>query len=333
MLNMRKYLFTICCCFLLMLLPVMTVRAEDENSQIPSPIKISEFTINGESFGIGDTMQYSFDMQDVGIDEYLESWTGGFVPYEYGEPPYYYGANTVYVYWVSTGKQYIVQAFNWSDEDIEKKALHIEGSIAVKKGMQPGNWSIAAIYIEYGNEEVLVMDKTEVYANDVDEYEYTPWTDFGAKDFIVIGTKADNKAPKIQLKSLNLSKKYIKNKKTSKFSVKVKDSSEIETVVAVWDVYSKYNKSKTGDYFDYYSMKYNKKKKRYECNVTLNARHDRKAQLVGIEVRDIYGNSEIYYSYYAHKGHDEDSEYFYVGKSINKKYYNAYKKMSVQIKK
>ena len=313
-------------CFVMMLIaPVICANAETVNNEKQeTPIEVSELHLNKKSFKSGSSVEYSFIIKDTGIDEFLDAEGGCFDENEfvdqYGEPPRYYGKDTVYLYWKSTKKQYIVQAYNWKKSDKAKGQLKISGKIPVKKGMKTGTWKLAAIYFEYEGEEFYVKDSRET------KYESSATLDLSAMDFKVSGTgKADNKAPVLDLQSLKLSRTSVGKNQKSTFSLKVKDSSKIEEVVCIWDVYDKTNKGSVGDYYNISRMKYNKKTKRYQSSLKLDTSCESKAQLVGIEVRDTYGNAK---SYYAYKYNTKTGAYT---KKVSK-YYNAYKKMTISKK-
>ena len=318
---MRQCIRFAICIMMIMATPILCANAET-TSDVPqaSPIAISNMKINKKSFKAGTTMKYSFTITDIGINDYQPNdWLYTEYEYggEYGTPPRYYGSDTVYLFWKSSKKQYIVHAYNWSEADKEKGQLNISGKISIQKGMKTGTWKLAAIYFEYDEREFIVRDSRQSICEDA------PMVDLSALDFKVTKTgKADYKAPTIDLKSLKLSKTKVGKNQKSTFSVKLKDSSKIEEVVCIWDVYDKTNQNKVGDYYNIYRMKYNKKTKRYQCSVKLDTTCERKAQLVGIEVRDIYGNEKQYYAYkYNVK----------TGKYTTKvsKYYNAYKNMTI----
>lgn len=327
---MMKYVGYFICMVMLFVLPVMRTNADTvTKSTYVSPVEITDYKMNKKSFKKGDKIKYSMTIKDIGINDYLAEvgkdkyWNlideiGGV----YGEPPYYHDSDAVYLYWKSSKKQYVVQSYPRSEADKEKGELKISNKIPVKKGMQKGTWRLVAIYFSYDEEVFCVKDTREM-----EEDDESPVMDFSAMDFKVTGTgKADKKAPTLDLKSLKLSKTSVKKKQKSTFSIKIKDASKIEEVVCIWDIYDKANKGKAGDYSEIYRMKYNKKTKQYQCSVKLDTKYESKAQLVGIEVRDIYGNEKNYYAY-KHKYGDADYD-----KKVSK-YYNAYKNMTVKAKK
>lgn len=326
---LTRYIGRFICLMMLFVVPTLYVNAEAMTDIVPkSPIEVTNFTINKKSLKKGEKAKYSLTIKDIGINDYIAEMSdkSGWDIYSltaiYGEPPYYYGSDTVYLYWKSSKKQYVVQAFEWNEEDKENGELKISGKIPIEKGMKKGIWRLVAIAFEYNDEVFYVKDSRET----IDENCLVPMLDFSAIDFKVSGTgKADSKAPALHLNSMKLSKSYVKNNQKSTFSIKIKDNSKIEEVVCVWDVYDKSNKGKIGDYFEICRMKYNKKTKTYQGSIKLDTNYESKAQLVGIEVRDVYGNEKAYYSY----KHDYSSKNHL--KKISK-YYNAYKNMTVRAK-
>lgn len=321
--SLKKYILGVIYLGLILTVPVHT-RAQEisvDKREI-SPIEISDFKINKHSFQSGSTVKYSLTLMDIGIDEFLDYGGGEFdiirIDSIYGEPPYYGDGDTVHLFWKSSKKQYVVQSFDWKKSDRDKRRLKISGKIPVQKGMQPGKWRLAVIGIQYDDEIFFVKNSSEP----IGDSPWLPTLDLSMADFKVSKTKADNKAPTIDLKSLKLSKYYVGKKDKSTFSVKIKDSSKVIAVRAMWDVYDKTNKGSSGDYYNYYKMTYNKKTKRWQCSIKLDTKYERKAQLKGIRVWDIYGNEKDYFI---------GNEYGAIPKK-KKQYYNAYKKMVIRKK-
>ncbi len=324
--NLKKYISGLICLALILMVPVLHIKAQEASvdKREVSPIEISDFKINKHSFKPGNTLKYSFTLKDIGIDEFLDYGGGDFSIIRiqtgiYGDPFYYSDGDAVHLFWKSSKKQYVIQSFNWKESDRKKKQLKISGKIPVQKGMQSGKWRLAVIGVQYDDEIFFVKNSTEPV--DVDE-PWLPTLDLSMADFKVSKTKADKKAPTIDLKSLKLSKRYVGKKDKSTFSVKIKDKSKIEAVMATWSIYDKANKSSYEDYYNYYKMTYNKKKKCWQCSVKLDTKYERKAQLKGICVRDIYGNEKDYFI---------GNEYGAIPKK-KKQYYNAYKKMVIRKK-
>ena len=307
-------------CFISMVLisiaPAIYVNAQTTTEQCSTfPVEVTDMKVNRRYFFKEKTFKYSMTIKDLGIQDYINE-NGGFSQIYYNEPLYYLDVDGVYLYWKSTRGQYVIQSYEWTEKSKEKGELKISGKIPVREGMRNGTWYLSTIYFQFGDEIVLVKDNREC----TDEEDIEPMMDFSAVDFKVkMHGEVDEDAPTLDLKSMKLSKSYVKKKQKSTFSIKVKDDSKVNEVVCIWDVYDKTNKSDDGDYFDIYRMKYNKKTKKYECSVKLDTKYESKAQLVGIEVRDIYGNDKNYYSFKS----------LYDGKR-DKKYYKAYKNMTVK---
>ncbi|MDE6433133.1 MAG: hypothetical protein K2L07_02750 [Lachnospiraceae bacterium] len=322
---LRKCIFGVFCLGVLLAVPALCADAQEISidKKKVSPIAISNFKINKRSFKPGNTLKYSLTLTDTGIDEFLDcggrEYSEPVLTGNYGMPSYYGDGDTVHLFWKSSKKQYVVQSFNWKKSERDKKRLRISGKIPVQKGMQPGKWRLAIILIEYGEETFYVKNSDDpVNGNDP----YLPTLDLSMADFKVSKTKADNKAPTIDLKSFKLSKYYVGKKDKSTFSVKIKDKSKVVAVRAMWDIYDKTNKGSGGDYYNFYKMTYNKKTKRWQCSIKLDTKYERKAQLKGIRVRDIYGNEKNYFI---------GNEYGAIPKK-KKQYYTAYKKMVIRKK-
>lgn len=240
--------------------------------------KVSDFELSQKTAKKGENISYRFTLEDLGTNTHMKE---GFEEFD-KEIYSFKKISEVHLYWYSSGKQYIEQVVSWKPET-GKNAMTIEGKIPVIKGMQPGAWHLHSIELsdvklgpwskryydlyshlnldsegEYDGAEVDILDsrdKKTASQKDLNNPNID-FQDFSALDFEVKGTKADNKAPTIDLKSLKLSKKKA-GKKSRTFSIKVKDDSKITDVIAGFD----------GIW--YYRMKYNKKKKCYECKVSV----------------------------------------------------------------
>ncbi len=326
---LKKYILRVLCLGMIMAMQTLHINAQEisvDKREI-SPIAVSDFKMNKHSFQPGSTLKYSMILTDVGIDEFLDCGGGAKLYGDYGEPPYYSDGDAVHLIWKSSKKQYVVQSFDWKKSDRDKKQLKISGKIPVQKGMQPGKWRLAAIFVQYDEEKFYVKNNTEAVDRDDS---WLPTLDLSMGDFKVSKTKADNKAPTIDLKSMKLSKYYVGKNQKSIFSVKIKDKSKVVAVRAMWDIYDKTNKGSCGDYYNLYKMTYNKRTKRWQCSIKLDTKYERKAQLKGIRVRDIYGNEKDYFV-------GSEDEYiignqYKVMKKNDKKYYNAYRKMVIRKK-
>ena len=317
----RKVLKAICITLGGIMLLHSTVSKAEETTEMvwevpQTPIAISDFKMNKNEAKPNDTIEYSFTIEDVEIKEFLN---------KYGEQyydcyPEYYGVSEVTLCWKSPKKQTIYHTYTWKAVDgWNTKKLKIEGTIPVKKGMQTGEWHLANIFFDAGidGEGFYVFDN-RYSINDKNPRRPHPLMDLSMADFKVSGTgKADNKAPTIDLKSLKLSKRYVKKNQKTTFSLKVKDQSKIAKVECYWGLYADDNKGKDYDWNDTYKMKYNKKTKKYQYTTELVYK---KMQLVAIKVTDIYGNEKLY---------DGDVFLDYTPKKKDRKYYNAFKKIIV----
>ncbi len=303
-----------------LLSPSIVAKAEEVKEtvyEVPTtPIAISDFKMNKNEAKPNDTIQYSFTIEDVELKDFLN---------KYGEMyydcyPEYYGVSNVTLCWKSSKKQTIYHTYTWKAVDgWNTKNLNVEGTIPVKGGMQAGEWHLENIYFDAGVDGAgfFVVDN-RYSTNEKHAYRPDPLMDLSMADFKVSGTgKADNKAPTIDLKSLKLSKKYVKKNKKTTFSVKVKDQSKIAKVECTWGLFADENKGKDYDWNDTYRMKYNNKTKKYQYTMKVAYK---KAQLTAITVTDVYGNEKIY---------SVDNSSNYTPKKKDRKYYNSYKKMLV----
>lgn len=317
----KIYLTCILCMVLFLTVPSKFVMAEEiadttestENEKEDSlyrssPIAISNFKMNKHSVKPGDKVKYSFTITDIGLEDYVKMYEPN-----WGDNNYFLNVTLT---WVSPKKQKITRTYDW---EYGEKSIAISDKIEVNKGMQPGEWHLSRIYFEVTGEEELFVDDNRHSMNEKYPWSPSPLMDFSMADFKVSGTKADNKVPTLDLKSLKLSKAFVKKNEKSTFSVKVKDSSKIAEVECTWFFFKKNNFNKLYaccDSVKSYKMKYDKKKKCYKYSLKLNTSKYRKAQLGGITVRDIHGNEKNYGDYY-------------VCNRKTKKYYNAYKKICV----
>ena len=291
----KETILTMLSCFVLLIVIPMKVSASGEVNIKPF-VKIYDFEMNQKTAKKGDVISYSFILEDIG--------TKTFVDKEFEET--FDGIASINLFWQSTGKQYIEQYVEWKPE-VGKNYMRISGEIPIRKGMQPGIWSLQRICIDeisYGltserakdllrelnlEDEGLgpgfplnVYDLRFKQNLDKRRAEFADYYDLSELDFEVKGTKADNKAPKISLKSLKLSKKVLSKNQKATFSVKVTDDSKITDVIADFDLI-------------YYPMKYNKKTKCYECKVKAPIVKKTENELAAIHVRDIHGNYKTYY--------------------------------------
>lgn len=275
----------IICCFLLVKLPVFATEAvEDALPNINSWVTITNGQINKRMVQSGDTLKYKFTITDVGIDEQDE------------DGDFRYGIGYVNIIWRSSKKQKFERLYKWK---ANKKSMTISGKIKIMDGMQPGEWTIEEIQILSGVGEdaggiIHVHDVCN--RKNYKDWDYFDYIDLSFANFCVKkkrGTKVDQKAPSLDVKSLDVSKTNVKANEKFTFCVKVKDKSKIEFVKCAWtalSVFDGQNIEKTS----VYKMKYNKKKKCYQCILNLT-RNEQKTEPEFIHVKDIYGN-ETYYT-------------------------------------
>jgi len=302
----KKHLFIICVCMLIMLFPVMEVKAE----KLPaSPVTVTDVKFNGDTFYAGDTLKYSFVIEDVGIDKFVKEY-GYDWSFEYTKKSK--GVKTIHVCWASSVGQGVVVSHKWTGTNTKNPRIKIEGELPIKKGMSPGQWKLKYIQLVIDEDSNL-----EIVDVDEDDYSFVLKYDFIGTDFLVKGTKADVQAPTIKLNSLKLSKRRIKKNQKSKFSVKVKDDSDIQEVTCEFGLFKWGNDTKQYDKMFYGTMKYNKKKKRYEYNVKYNTKKYKKAQLIRVVAEDEFGNRKGNYGDYT---------------SSDRKYYDAYKRIMIYSK-
>ncbi len=251
---------------------------------------ITKKQINKNKVKKGDTLQYSFTIKDNGIeniDEYIEDFFGSCKEFR-----------QVQLIWESPKKQAIKKIYSKAYNE-KTKTFKISDKIKISKGMQQGRWKLSSIliYSDGGedSESVALYNSNMkwekyMYLDNINEF-----VDLSFADFTVRGTgkKVDKEGPTISAKSLKLSKKVLKKGTKSKFSVKVKDQSGmIRSVTCDWMFYGK----KYDKYGEEYSleMKYDKKKKVYECKIPVSL-WEKKAKLKRIVLEDYYGNKRTYY--------------------------------------
>ena len=267
-------------------------------------VQIVDGEINRKSFKKGENVHYSFTIDDVATKTVYDS----------EEMDYFIGISRVHLLW-SSGTQIIEQYYDWKPENGET-GMRVEGDIKIKKGMKPGVWKLKEIslveerdrynqanpqgYIYFDmpddgydngdscfsikvciKDDRVKKEELNKYKNDLPYW--MDFTDLSFADFVVKGTKADTKAPKVDLTSLKLSKKRLKKNQKATFSLKVKDSSEILFVGARF----------FGDEFK--ELKYNKTKKCYEYSISATKYKGQVEELESIFVYDRYGNSKEYF--------------------------------------
>ena len=308
---LERLLIFLCITTIVILLPTNVVKAEKANVSPKSPIKISNVKMNRTSAQPGQKIKYSLTLKNDSIQKFMKKYVN------------IYGVDgdsvdEIYFVWYGPNKQSIWKEYKWKGTSKKKKTLKISDEILIREGMEAGEWHLGFIRLFVSGKE----EYFDIYDSRNDEWkdDHTPLMDFSDFDFTICNTgKSDYAPPKLNLNSIKVSKNYINSNQKSTFSIKVKDVSPIKYVDCMWLLYKKGNYGKNCDKTLDYTMKYNKKKKRYECNVKFDTTVYRKAELHEIWVEDIYGNWKRYEANY---------------NSHNKwnKYYNAYRKVTIMKK-
>lgn len=306
--NIKQYLFTVCVCMLIMFLPVTRVKAE---KKLPTPpVTITDVKLNGDTFYPGDTVKYSFVIEDIGIDEFVKEY-GYDWDFEYTKKNK--GVHTVYAFWNSPGSRIAVVEHKWKGTNNKNPKIKVHGEISITEGMRSGKWSLGSV--------VLYMDidsRLELREKEIEEYPSALKYEFVGADFFVKGTTADVTPPTISFDSLKLSKQTLKKNETSKLSVKVKDASKISEVTCQFALFKDGNYTKDWNKELKGKMKYNKKKKCYEYKVKYDTKKYRKAQLIGITVEDEHANRKHYGGRY---------------NSLDRRIYNIFKRIIIHSEK
>lgn len=277
-------------CIIVMLMVLVLPPKLADAEELCCPIQISEVKISSNNVKPGDTFRYSFTIREGAYSEFYKKYSD--TPssqYELCDSQFESAFANVTVAWQSPGYQSVVREYKW---DSKKKCFKISGSIPVQKGMQPGKWTIK--YINFadtkeGGASTFSIDNIEEWEDGSGEFKDL-YMDLSFGDITVSGTSADNKAPVISLKSLKIQKKFVKYNEKDIFSVKVSDKSKIKCVKSMWRSVDK----KGNEISDCtYNMKYNKKKKNYQCSIKLK-KGESYFRLYAIYVEDIYGNKKRY---------------------------------------
>ena len=118
--------------------------------------------------------------------------------------------------------------------------------------------------------------------------------DLEFSQFVVSASgKADGSAPKVNVKSMTLTRKKSNGGQLTRFSVKVTDKSKIKYVRCTWQS----RKKGVGLlHVSDVNLKYNKKKGCYQYSSQKKFETGEYDKLVSIEVCDIYGNKAVYRS-------------------------------------
>ena len=276
-------------CFLVLLLGI-SVSAAEPGSKNPydNPQNFAAVEagwISADTVKPGDVLRYRFQIRDIDIKSYAGYEESVLSVFE------------VVVTWRSEKKQKIVQRFDWKENGV------YSGKLSIAKGMQKGTWAIAKIVLLPGGEDydeemirnIAKMNGLTLYNQNY--YPGKPAADLAFSQFVVDGSgKADGKAPKVNLKSMALTRKKSKEGQKTKYTVKVSDKSKIKYVRCTW-----YHKKKGVGllYVSVGDLKYNKKKGYYQYSYMTRWRDMGKgdySKLMSIEVCDIYGNKAIYRS-------------------------------------
>lgn len=297
-LKCKQWLFFIVVFILLFAATVPAEQVQTPQTQISTQtLKEKQFAIvtkgriNKKKLKKGDTLKISLIIKDKLLEkienEYIRDY---FLSDE--------ESREVVLVWQSSKKQEIEKIYS-GKYNKKTKQFKISDKIKIPKGMQTGKWKLSTIAIYSGGvydeeqEAVGIYNANmkwskESYLDKTNEY-----VDLSFADFEVRGTgkKLDKDGPSILIKSLKLSKKTLKKGIYSKFSLKASDKSGmIKRVRCTWASYNA--KGKEDEEHEFYEMKYNKKKKAYECIVIA---YLSTTKLREIELEDCYGNRRVYY--------------------------------------
>lgn len=266
----KKVWLVLCCMALFAGLTVSAAETKIPNDSAKDFAVVSEGKISAEQVKAGDVLKYQFRITETDLRSYRD---------------FEDGVSEIAVTWQSEKQQKIEQVLAWKNK---AASATFSGKIKIAKGMQKGKWRIARIELRsFGDDDDY--EALNLYNSSLSQAASA--VDLTFSEFVVNGTgKADKAAPKVNLKSMSLSKNHAKSGQKVKFSVKVSDKSAIKYVKCTWQSKKKgVGLLHTEDYM----LKYNKKKGCYQ--ITLSG--DKKgyyAELAAIEVCDIYGNTSIY---------------------------------------
>lgn len=288
--NKIKYVSLVVVSFILLFTTTTMAAQTSEQTSVTQQQSFAKVKgkVNKSNVKKGDTFKYSITITNTGLEKlFFEEYD--IIPFsetkEIGE---------VVLVWQSSGKQTMEYSYTGKYNKKTKK-FKITDEIKITKGMQQGTWKLKKIILfsdeSYTEDDCMpafariynknIVKKTEDNSSD----NYEKYVDLSFADFTVRGTgkKIDKSGPTISPKSMKLSKKTMKENQKSKFSVKVTDQGKIKEVICNWE---------TRSWNTLYTMKYNKKKKVYECNVAFEGAD--KMKLHSIRVTDIYGNCRDY---------------------------------------
>lgn len=274
-------------CMFLLLFGVTVSAAEPENKNpYDNPqnfAAVENGWISADAVTPGDVLRYRFQIRDIDI----KSYEG----YGDGEAASVF---KVVVTWKSEKKQEIVQTFDW------KKDGTYSGKLSIAKGMRKGTWCISRIVLLPGEEdydEMLTSKLEKLNGLTLYNQRYfpeKPAADLEFSQFVVSASgKADGSAPKVNVKSMTLTRKKSNGGQLTRFSVKVTDKSKIKYVRCTWQS----RKKGVGLlHVSDVNLKYNKKKGCYQYSSQKKFETGEYDKLVSIEVCDIYGNKAVYRS-------------------------------------
>lgn len=286
----RKWLSMLCLFFYMICLAGLPVSAaKPKNFATISKIKISKKNVKP-----GDTVRYSFTIKAPKITAYRQCK---------------YGVDQVLLVWKSDKKpsQEIHTVLPWDKAGKKHKAdLRVSGKIKVRKGMTSGKWKLCGIYFNYyepetedGNDSLYLVHRKGAKYKKLSAN--TRAVDISSTTFKVKSkTAADNAAPVVDTASLSLNKPA--SGTVANFCIRVKDQSPIQKVTCTWECRTQKGPLEyRDDRYIEYSMKYNKKTKRYECKVAAPGKDELSGesvykQLAVITVRDIYGHEASYFT-------------------------------------
>ncbi len=248
---MKKIIAALCAGLCLTALPVQA-----EEPRIPDLIKNG--TISSKQVQKGNSLEYKFEIQNIGIKCVL-----------------FGSAKTLRMVWVSENGQSI-------EEDIPYHGTgSYQGTISITDGMTPGTWKLSELKflsetyhgkLPFRAEELVLTEAEGEHVN----YQFATFT--------VQGTTADKKAPTVKVKTIGVTKKVLKKNGKAKFYLKANDTSSLRYVVCTW----RDTKTKQDVYGN---MKYSKKRARYEYQISgTDFEKGTKLKLKKIEACDKYGN-------------------------------------------
>lgn len=295
---------------------------------------VTKGKINKKKLKKGDALRFSVIIKDKGLEK---------VGNEYMQDLFSSGKENreILLVWQSSKKQSIKKIYS-GKYNKKTKQFKISDKIKIPKGMQQGKWKLSKIricsggvYSEDDSEFVEIYNSNIKWAKESHLDETNEFVDLSFGDFEVRGTgkKLDKKGPSISAKSLKLSKKLLKKGTKSRFSVKINDESGMMSrVLCQWVSYGSEVYGESG-HETLYKMKYNKKKKVFECDINM-FQDEKKARLRNIILEDCYGNERYYY--WGNDGGKEKIEtygYDFNGKlkrySMKKKDKKAYNSMVI----